>query len=291
MIAVLKSWPVESQRSVPGRGYSIPQSVYGVRGVMAATVNSKPYLLQQFQAFYAEIMHLKQQVQSGTWIFLLDASPEGDGDAAAAEHAVWQQAFVLLEQQAPVDGKPMEVAGAALSRDVQFVMAVVADEVFLRLRWSGKERWNAQRLEQRLFGTASGGTLFFDKLDHLLQVRDPVYTDVASIYLTALALGYRGKFWESDEGGQIDLYRRQLFQLIYHRKPDLLDASQRLFPKAYDYTVTAGQMVLLPQARQWVAALVVAGGIWLGVSYGAWHYVTDESFAVVQELIEAGEAR
>lgn len=251
---------------------------------MDAPVSTESLLLHQFHVFYCEVLHLKQLIQSGTWTLLADLSPDDVGEPPDTMQAVCHRLRALLQDQT-LDRHHDVAYGAGLSREAQYVMAVFADEIFGHLQWEGQGAWQANLLESQFFHTHTGGEAFFDKLDRLLHSHDPVYTDVAAIYLMALALGFRGKFAGTDDEDQLNSYRRQLFAFIYRRHPALLSATTRLFPDAYAHTLTEEKAVMLPNAWTWVIALVAVVAVWCGISYGIWRHGTDDIFAVTQDIL------
>ena len=116
-------------------------------------------------------------------------------------------------------------------RQAEYAMAALADEIFLhQLDWVGKEAWNNHLIEYRLFRTRVAGEEFFTRLDRLLQTPDPMYKDLATVYLLAITLGFRGRYWSTNDSGRIDFYRRQLFTFIFHGQPELHKETKKLFP-------------------------------------------------------------
>lgn len=251
---------------------------------MNATHSGTSLLLNQFRDFYREVIRLKHMVQSGTWAFSpAQAAAEEDGTRAAA--TVWQQLLTMLERQTLASGPGAWEYRSEFYNEAQYIMAALADETFLHLEWEGREAWNANLLEARLFRSHAAGELFFQRLERLLQTRDPVYTELAAVYLMALALGFRGKFWGVDDPGQLAHYRRQLFSFIFRRSPDLLNETKRLFPEAYAYTLEEGGARRLPDPRKWlvmVAVLVVLGGVF---SHIVWQHLTADLESVVHQIL------
>lgn len=215
---------------------------------MNAPTYAEPFLLHQFHVFYSEVIHLKQLIQSGTWTLIAELAPTDVDDRPNTLQAVRKRVLALLDDQMLVAGHHDIAYGAVLSREVQYVMAVFVDETFGHLPWEGQAAWQANRLESQLFDTQVGEKRFFDKLDHLLHTHDPVYTEVAAIYLMALALGFRGKFRGMDHTDELHNYRRQLFAFIYRRNPALVNTATRLFPDTYVHTLIEEKAVRLPRA-------------------------------------------
>ncbi len=112
---------------------------------------------------------------------------------------------------------------------------------------------------------------------------NPAYREVAAVYLRALALGFRGKFWGFDDGGQLASYRQELFAFIFQHYPTLGSNAHPLFPDAYAHIITAERGTMLPQVWKWIAALVVVA-VWCGVASGVWQSITSDIFDAAQTL-------
>jgi type VI secretion system protein ImpK len=244
-----------------------------------------PFLLTQFRTFYEEILSLKQAVAAGTWVYTSADSREDTPTTSQEAVSIWQRLVSLLEHQALDAGRKGGAFGAALYQDVQYVMAALADEIFLHLDWPGKKAWETRLLETRFFHTHSAGEVFFDKLEMLLQQHDPVYSEVAQIYLMALALGFQGKFRDTDDQQQLEGYRRHLFACMAHRDPDLWQRARHLCPEAYAYTLNGGPTRRLPHTSKWCGLVVVMCVLLLTVSSGVWFHLTADLYDVVNRIL------
>ena len=254
---------------------------------MATSMHAQSVLFTQFTTFYHEVIRLKQLVTSEMKATYVEQKEHENGEQLSAVTTVWQQLFAILEQQAQAPGPGAWEYGAEVYKDAQYVMAALADETFLHLEWTGKAAWRANLLEERLFASHVAGERLFQKLERLLQRREPVYADLATVYLMALALGFRGTFWGRDDHGQLDRYRRQLFAFITQRQPGLADTARRLFPEAYAYTLAEAQRALLPAPRRWllaVAGLVLCLGV---MAHGIWHYVTADVHGILTQMLSS----
>jgi type VI secretion system protein ImpK len=235
---------------------------------MITTEEGSSLLLGQFRGFYSELINLKKLIRSGAVFGAMGAPDKSEGDRAAA--AVADRLAAVMEQQSVLAGRRgSDYTG--FYRQAEYVMAALADEILLQhLDWIGKDAWNNHLIEYRLFKTRVAGEEFFTRLDRLLQTPDPMYKDLATIYLLAIMLGFRGKYWGPHDQGRIDFYRRQLFTFIFHGQPELKKETKKLFPEAYLHTVEEGAGRKVPQVRIWyilfavliVTYLVIARSIW-----------------------------
>lgn len=169
------------------------------------------FLLARFRAFYARLSDLRQRVRQGGWSdpassFGLasrhaeggsiadtaaaenrESNPEGrqpegleDSPLAGGARALSAEA-VARELQALLERDALEAArlgggyGAGLYREAQYLMAALADEMFLsELEWQDRDAWQRMLLEHRLFNSSVAGERIFRRIDQVLAERDPV---------------------------------------------------------------------------------------------------------------------
>lgn len=259
---------------------------------MVSVIQGGAMLLTQFREFYGEIISLKKLIQSET----LD--PErapaktidktDDTESELLVNIVWKRLFHRLEQQELAVSQGVGEFSYELYKSAQFVMAALADEIFLEIDWEGREIWQSRLLETKLFQTSAAGGLFFKKLDTLLQHRDPVHLELAKVYLMALALGFRGKYrGEEEETAQLAYYRQELFTFIFRHSPELDDESKKFCRQAYSHSLEEGLGLKLDHPKKWVVLLIalILGMTFL--SHGTWIYLTQEPERVIQEILSA----
>ena len=258
---------------------------------MEVTRYHSSFLLTRFREFYRELARMRSMVELSSSVTTVgDASAAAAGAAASSGSSsggtstiapsevsvvitgAWQQLVALLERQAAEAGQSGGAFGFEVYREAQYVMAALADEVFLNLDWEGRDSWPL--LESRLFQSHIAGELIFQRLNRLLQRRDPFYNDLASVYFMALSLGFQGKFRGADESNLLPHYRRQLFAMIYGRHPKLYTEDQPLFPQATQHTIDKGSGKKLPDQRVWLGLLALVILAWLGISQLAWTSVS-----------------
>ena len=101
----------------------------------------------------------------------------------------------------------------------------------------------------------------------------------------ALALGFQWKYRGTGNDRVLHSYRLRLFSFISRRDPDILDAAKPLFPDAYAYTLEAGNVRPIPDARKWGVSLALALLVWMIVGHGMWIYLTADLEQVVQQIL------
>jgi len=252
---------------------------------MNAGEYGESFLLAQFREFYGEVIRLKRAVESGGWVMAADRGPGEAPDYTRAASAIWQRLQHLLEQQDIAAVRRGGAYWSAMYQEAQFVMAALADEIFLHLSWEGKEVWNANLLESQFFNSHSAGEIFFEKLERLLENSGPDQTELAKVYLMALALGFQGKYRGTGNERELHHFRQKLFSFIARRDPDILKASKSLFPDAYAHTLDAGSGKRLPDVRQWIVAVALALLVWVIVGHGLWIYLTADLDRAIQQIL------
>lgn len=260
------------------------------------------YLLTQFREFYREVARLKRtvayapSVSTAEDVVFIGAAAAGTSSstrtlatapaaapASPAVAGVWQHLLALLERQA-LDAGQGGAFAFEVYREAQYVMAALADEVFLHLEWEGKSSWPL--LESRLFQTHIAGEEVFTRIDRLLQRRDPFYLDLAAVYFMALSLGFQGKY----RGGadhESSEYRRQLFRMIYRRDPKLFTATAHLFPQSYQNTLDKSDVRKLPAQWVWAWLMVAVVVVWIGISQYTWSSVTGQVSCLICHALDS----
>ena len=209
---------------------------------------------------------------------LPSADPSAPADYIKASIFVWQRLLSLFERQEAHAWRYGGTYGFEFYKKAQYVMVALADEIFLHtFEWEGRRVWVSHLLETKIFGKEMAGDLFFEDLERLLRDRDPVYRDLAAVYLMALSLGFRGKYRGGpDDAARLLEYRRQLFNFVFRREPDLADETRRLCPETYFHTIRDEQKRKLPNPRAWVILLVAVVAAYVAITHAIWLNLTQE---------------
>jgi type VI secretion system protein ImpK len=203
----------------------------------------------------------------------VDPQPEPISEQSKLAQLVWRTLMDLFRRNAV---QVMRTTGTPTDNyfEAQYVMAAVADEVFIHLDWEGKRAWTANLLETALFQTHVAGELFFDKLDRLLRDRDPADKSLAMVYLTALSLGFRGKYHGLNDHGKLRRYRQDLVAFAFRQPQDLEGHGKIAFPDCYLKNLRKEKKKKLTNPRVWVAVLALVVVTYLAVSHGIWMSLT-----------------
>ncbi|HEV7892260.1 MAG TPA: DotU family type IV/VI secretion system protein [Pyrinomonadaceae bacterium] len=204
-------------------------------------------------------------------------------DGMRASTFVWQRLVSLFERHEAQAWRYGGTYGAEFYKEAQYVMVALADEIFLNTQWEGHRSWVSNLLESKIFRTHVAGELFFQRLDRMLVERDPVYRDLAAVYLMALSLGFRGKYRGRDDRGQLEHYRRQLFHFVFRREPEL-DSPRQMFPEAYYHTLRDETKRRLQNPRAWIILLCAVVVAYVALTHGIWSKLTGRLFEVNERI-------
>jgi type VI secretion system protein ImpK len=212
------------------------------------------------------------------------SSPLQPSDSFRVSTVVWQRLVTLFQRQAITAWKNGGRYGAELYKEAQYVMVALADEIFLHMEWEGKRSWDLNLLEAKIFRSHAAGQIFFENLDRLLREQNPIYKDLATVYLMALSLGFKGRYYDMDNHGKLARYRTQLFTFIYGREPDLDDETRYAFPEAYYHVVREESQRKLSDPRRWIVVLCLVIIAYTAATQAFWIQFTQELETVNQSI-------
>ncbi|MCP4923628.1 MAG: DotU family type IV/VI secretion system protein [bacterium] len=250
---------------------------------MVSEVAQTSFVIRFFEEFYADVARFKKQVDSEEW-----TSPEhhkGEASPETTAQVILGALRQKLEEQALQSPRYGGEFAADYYREAEYVMAALADEVFLHMDWAGRTYWEDHILESQIFETHTAGETFFARLQGFLTQRDPMRTDIAHVYLLALGLGFRGRYYGRDDKGAIASFKQQLYVFVYHEDPDLLKGEHPLFPQPYTHTMPHGAGAKLHNFRPWVALFLA---LFLGMvfaSYSVWYRSTSDMDRATKSIL------
>ncbi len=253
------------------------------------------YVLEQFREFYAVVLRYKQEIEAplgkgppppppnddAPADDIADLEPDEDGETQA--NVIRSELSALVQRQAQGVLRRGDEREQKRFREVQYVMAAMADEVFLNLSWLGKDYWEGNLLEDEFFHTHDAGSRFFVNLEEILRHRDPTKAEVAAVYLLALSLGFRGQHQDIEGQARLEHFRLQLFASLFQRNPGLSDDAQ-LFSQSYAHTLAGKPVQWLPLLRPWLAAIGAVALIYVAISHAIWVHESDKVTRIVDRI-------
>lgn len=241
-------------------------------------LNNSP-LLQCFQTFYYEVIRLKERALRFTEVNVpIEHDESHRKQYAQLIEDIQMRLKMTLEEQSSVYARATGGISAALFHDAQYIMTVLADEIFLNLAWAGAKEWRFALLEGQLFQTQVAGELFFKKIDGLLDGHDLSRYELAQLYLMALSLGFRGQYRANDSKGRVSWYQGKLYQVCCHESSHLYNpnSTKALFEECYSYTLSESPGRGMPDLRTWGIYGVCVFLIFIFASYVVWYRIAFE---------------
>jgi type VI secretion system protein ImpK len=169
--------------------------------------------------------------------------------------------------------------------DARYVMIAMADEVFCRLDWEGKEEWVNKPLEAVIFYTRDSGERFFTRIDSVLKGETSASSQLLRVYLTALALGFRGRYAPLGTG-EPETYRSRIADYLARMDPDMV-RGEELCPQAHEFTASGLSPQRLPSFSRGLLPFVVILIAWVVLGEIIWIYRTAD-LSDVLDRIEGG---
>lgn len=232
----------------------------------------KSVLIENFQAFYYEILRQKEKALR---ISIPTDTYENPNTIAAVETIQGRLKQILQEQAVKME-YAVGVGNMTIFKDAQYLMVVLSDEIFLNFHWIGTKTWEGHLLEAQLFQTQIAGEYIFKKLDLLLEGNDPAREEMASLYFMALSLGFRGRYSGIENEKKIKWYQNALYKIIRGRLPILSKSETLLIKDCYQHTLTEPPGRGLPDNRVWT---MIIGGVFLFyifITYIVWYRLSSE---------------
>ncbi len=246
-------------------------------------------LAAAFREYYACLSDVGADVEANPWNFTKRAAegPEGRADARqqAASH-VRNRLRTFLRQQSRDLARVLGPEAADRLDQAQYVMVSLSDEVFVNLQWEGRDVWVHELLETHMFGSHVAGERLFDEAEALLKEPDDADWEMAFIYLSAISLGFLGKYRGVADDGALQSLRRRLLTFVTRGRSTLADDIDPLFPEAIAHTLVTSENLRLPPVRRWTTFLVLLLAAYLVVSHFVWIDVSSELRAVSREMSE-----
>jgi type VI secretion system protein ImpK len=237
-----------------------------------------PFLLAGFAEFYEELAAIKlalRQGRLGAYLSVAGEAPPASGQDQALRVA--GRLAQVLEGQAralAVGGAGAEVKAGRIAR---YAMAALADEILLLdpdlPPWIGRDAWLGVLLERRLFGTNDAGQRFFVLADQVLAASDrsALRLDLASVFLLALQLGFKGRYRGAEGAARLAEYRHRLH--LVARRSAAAESALPAFPQAYEQLLVGEKEQRFAPLTRWYAPGVMAAAAYLLISTGVWWYL------------------
>lgn len=258
-----------------------------------------PFLIENFEEFYIEILRFKQKIAKyKAYLFGLEDGEGVDPNSTTAlsyqdqlASHIQQKLKTIIEKQALVAKKNIGERSVFYAQEAHYAMVALTDEIFLNLDWDGRKQWEKSLLEAQLFKTQIAGEYIYQKIDLLLASSDPLRADLAMIYLMILGLGFQGQYKEMEYSQRLQWYKNELYKVIHQEQPFLFDSIDTpIQVDCYKYTLNEPALKQLPDMRLWGAITLITILIYIFVSIVIWHDSTFDLNQSIQRIFEQARA-
>jgi len=140
-----------------------------------------------------------------------------------------------------IDYSSLSIDNENTIMELKYILVALSDEIFLNLEWPGKDFWKFNLMENKFFKTQSAGESIFQRIDTILSRNNFLSINSAKIYLKLLALGFQGKYRDSQFHQKLSEYKKKLYIFLTHRNDFTTDKSL-LFPDGYKFVITGTPM-------------------------------------------------
>jgi type VI secretion system protein ImpK len=253
-----------------------------------------------FQAFYYALLRQKERALS--LYFSHDTDP-GVSDTSTAElddeslkkRNEIEGAIVAIQKNLmDVINSSMDMIYAKsrlphpLMGGAKYIMTILADEIFINLRWDGAKYWRFSLLEKQFFQSEVAGDQFFKMLDEVVYNYDSHTEEMAFLYLMTLSLGFKGRYRDMDSAGEhIAWYKDRLYSMLHSKSSRLFyPGRQRIIESCYEYTSTENNDANLPDAKFWSWCITSVVALYIIISYCVWYSITSDIDSVLKNIIE-----
>ena len=258
---------------------------------------SESAIVHGFQGFYYELLRQKERALSLYFSAELSKDPEVNSEETTASPrqneiegaivtiqkkliSVIENASEVMLIKSRIQTKMIETA--------KYVMTVLADEVFINLRWEGSKFWRFSLLEKQLFQSEIAGERFFSLLDDVTQNASSSNEEMAFLYFMSLSLGFKGRYRDLDNADEhISWYKDRLYA-FFHNKPSRLFYPGRthMIESCYDHTNLEDNSSNLPDVKFWSWSILSVIFVYIIISYCVWYSMTDEISYVLHKISE-----
>lgn len=261
---------------------------------------SNSSVIHGFQIFYYDLLRQKEKVLS---LYFLN---EDSKDPPSSKET--DESETTTERQNEVEGaivsvqkKLIEIINKAtdtmlfrsrltskMIEEAKYIMVVLADEIFINLKWEGAKFWRFSLLEKQIFHSEVAGDKFFSMLDEIIENITSSSDELAFVYLMALSLGFKGKYRGTENSSdRLGWYKEKLYSKL-HNKPSRLffPGRGKLIESCYDYTYTDDNKAFLPDIKFWTWCVIAVISIYIVVSFFVWYSITNDVSDVLQKIYE-----
>jgi type VI secretion system protein ImpK len=263
---------------------------------------SESPIVHGFQAFYYELLKQKEiclsQFFSEESVDPKDVIERDDDDAAAVPggSSLEVEATIVKVQKKLISSidRIFEVisnrsrVNPRKLNEVKYIMAILADEIFINMKWDGAKFWRFSLLEKQIFQSEVAGEKFFTMLDEFLSDTNNIQEEIAFLYLMAISLGFKGRYrGHEDMNEYVSWYKDRLYSIL-HNKPSRLfyPGRQNMINQCYEHTFMENDKKEIPDVRFWSACIMAIVTAYIVISFAVWFGITNEINGILKYIAE-----
>ena len=243
-------------------------------------------LVHGFQAFYYELLRQKEKALSTFFAPVKDGNDENENSEVEGLVVGIQKKMIAIIENVTYTIHSKSRINPKFVGDVKYIMAILADEIFLNLQWEGAKFWRYTLLEKQLFQTEIAGDKFFSMLDEIVTELDN--EEIAFLYLMALSLGFKGRYRDIENADKhIGWYKDRLYSMLSAKSARLyFPGRSHMIESCYDYTYIENDNSQLPDYRFWTYCVLGVVFAYVIISYFVWSDITDDIGEILAKIAE-----
>jgi type VI secretion system protein ImpK len=162
--------------------------------------------------------------------------------------------------------------------EAKYIITVLADEIFLNIRWDGSRFWRFSLLEKQMFQSEIAGEKIFQMLDELILDTSYPNNELIFLYLMAISLGFKGKYRDYEDDGRLGWYKERLYSIIHKKSARLFYPGRSgMIESCYFYTFSdAKEKSFIPDVNFWNCTVIAIVILYIVISYVVWFSSTDQ---------------
>lgn len=243
-------------------------------------------IVHGFQAFYYELLRQKEKALSMFFTPQQDANNENENSNAEGYVVGIQKKMLAVIENVTNTIHAKSRINPKFVADTKYIMAVLADEIFLNLQWDGARYWRYTLLEKQIFQTEIAGDKFFTMLDEI--VTDFSNEEMAFLYLMALSLGFKGRYRDIENSDEhIGWYKDRLYSILNTKSARLyFPGRSHMIESCYDYMYIENDNSQIPDYRFWTYCVLAVVFAYILISYFVWANITDDICEILSKIAE-----
>lgn len=249
-------------------------------------MEQRSFFVDSFEEFHQILFEYRKQILEST-LFLNVESIE-DKNRIIAD--IQRKIIVFIRDKTSQVFKKSGLIGEKVFTEIGYIMASLADEIFLSLQWEGKQYWQNNLIERKIFNTANSGESIFNRIDMILKDNSADAQELSLIYFYTLALGFKGAWkYLAECNIKINELKSKLYYKIYYKDSTFFKEKLNLFPEAYKSILNDSKEIKTSSFMIWQLITVGLIAIYIICIELIWNYKIIYLLDILTEFIGGGK--